>query len=130
MLSWLWTPPDWLSWGLVSASVLSVEDAWFADRLGERPQLSGRIRAKNGVWAGIAGFVTPFAGIWLASRSRAVAFYIGALSCALQAAACVWCGRCRRAGQLASAGCRAAAGGGGAETPRRLPLVLHLLSFS
>ena len=66
------------------AAKLTLLQTRFADRLGERPQLSGQIRAKNGVWGGvsgchgpdawlvqtvltmfifqIAGFVTPFAG--------------------------------------------------------------------
>jgi MFS family permease len=71
---WQFMLADWITWGLISASTQAVEDAFFADAFGERPQLSGRIRAQNGVWAGIAGFVSPFAGIWLASKSRTVTF--------------------------------------------------------
>eukprot|EP01052_Picozoa_sp_SAG31_P025096 SAG31_NODE_2179_length_6249_cov_15.633984_4_plen_261_part_00 len=89
---WHFMLADWLSWGWISAAVMSVEDAWFADRLGERPQLSGQIRAKNGVWGGIAGFASPFLGIWLAQKSRSLAFNIGALACAMQCAAVLWHG--------------------------------------
>ena len=89
---WHYMLADMLSWGLVSASILSVEDAFFADAFGERPELSGRVRARNGVWSGIAGFVTPFAGIWLASKSRNLAFHIGAGMCFLQILVVLWHG--------------------------------------
>ena len=89
---WQFMLADWITWGLISASTQAVEDAFFADAFGERPQLSGRIRAQNGVWAGIAGFVSPFAGIWLASKSRTVTFYIGTLTLLFQCAVCLWHG--------------------------------------
>eukprot|EP01046_Picozoa_sp_COSAG06_P010387 COSAG06_NODE_566_length_14196_cov_2.916578_12_plen_354_part_00 len=69
-----------------------AQDAFFADLFGERPLLSGQIRARNGVWGGIAGFVTPFIGVWLASKSRALAFHIGAAMCLLQIGVCFWHG--------------------------------------
>jgi hypothetical protein len=65
---WQYMLADMLPWGWISASTQAVEDAWFADVFGERPQLSGRLRAQNGVWGGIAGFASPFVGIWLARR--------------------------------------------------------------
>ena len=89
---WQFMLADWITWGLVSAATQSVEDAFFADLFGERPLLSGQIRARNGVFGGIAGFVTPFIGVWLASKSRALAFHIGALMCLLQMGVCAWHG--------------------------------------
>lgn len=69
-----------------------MQNAFFADLFGERPLLSGQIRARNGVFGGIAGFVTPFIGVFLASKSRALSFHIGAIMCLLQIAVCMWHG--------------------------------------
>ena len=89
---WQFMLADWVTWGLISASTQSVEDAFFADAFGERPELSGRLRARNGVWSGIAGFVSPFAGIWLAQTSRTLTFYLGALMLFFQCGVCLWHG--------------------------------------
>ena len=89
---WQYMLADMLPWGWISASTQAVEDAWFADVFGERPQLSGQLRAQNGVWGGIAGFISPFVGIWLASKSRTVTFYTGIIMLLFQCAVCVWHG--------------------------------------
>ena len=55
---WQFMLADWLTWGVISAATEATENAFFADIFGERPLLSGQIRAKNGVYGGIAGFVS------------------------------------------------------------------------
>ena len=89
---WHYAITEQLTWGFMMCGWEAVEDAFFADLFGERPELSGRIRSRNGFWAGIAGFVAPFVGIWCAARSRLGTIWLGAVSCLLQCAVILWHG--------------------------------------
>lgn len=44
------------------------------------------------MFGGIAGFITPFIGVFLAARSRPLSFHIGAVMCLLQIGVCIWHG--------------------------------------
>lgn len=89
---WHYALTEQLTWGFLMCGWEAVEDAFFADLFGERPELSGRIRSRNGFWSGIAGFVAPFVGIACASRSRLGTILLGAVSQLLQCGVILWHG--------------------------------------
>ena len=89
---WHYGVTELLTWGFLMCGYTAVEDAFFADLFGERPELSGRIRSQNAVYASIAGFVSPFLGIWCAARGRLTTIYLGAVCCALQCGVILWHG--------------------------------------